>query len=317
MIIYTLLAVALTIPNEAVLVTRLTNLTNPETMHGQFLDRSSDPNTVSVAATGLGNLALAVAADRGWCEREFAVRNITQGFEFTIAANSPKNRGWLPHFTDLSGQPKPYSEISTIDTALFYAGMLQAAEVLKLTDLRQKIEAELKKIDTDFVMIDGYFSHGFYWDQKTGKPDMIKFTWSDTSEGVILYRLFNKPFSPKVSRVDYPLFVYCYPLLFFNEDNYFELLDQAIEYQTKTYGYAGVTATDGPTGYVVDDKQVISPLLLASISTRYPHVTETLDKLNVDPNIAAYHVPSQWKSDGELTIDLASAYILFVRLGKK
>ncbi len=313
MIIYTLLAVALTIPNEAVLVTRLTNLV---TDNGQIVDRASDHNTISVAATGLGNLALAVAADRGWCDREFAVRNITQGFEFTVNSNSPNNRGWLPHFTDVEGHPKPHTEISTIDTALFYAGMLQAAEVLKLTDLKKRIESELAKIDTDFVMVNGYFSHGFYWDPNTGKADLIKFTWSDTSEGVILYRLFNKPFEPKVSRVDYPLFVYCYPLLFFNEDNYFKLLDQAIEYQTKTYGYAGVTATDGPNGYVVDDSEVISPLLLASISERYPHVTETLEKLDVDPNISAYHVPSQWKTDDELTIDLASAYILFVRLGK-
>ncbi len=109
--------------------------------------------------------------------------------------------------------------------------MLRAAELLKDGKLLADVRAKLNLVDRELVLRDGVFTHGFYWPDEacTGidpddpasqcRPDIIPYTWNDSSEGLILYKLFDMPFPLKITRLDYPLFVYAYPLVFYDIRN--------------------------------------------------------------------------------------------------
>jgi len=316
--------------SESVYLDRIDTLRDSK---GLFLDRRSDPTTVSAAATGFGVLALAEGSSRGLRNREDTLEITRIAFERTVNANPKKNRGWLSHFTDSEGAPKPYSEVSTIDTAIFYFGMLRAAELLNAPEFQVQVRLSLSQIDTDFVLRDGYFIHGFHWTNEGSQrligaggnrssfveetPQFIPYMWNDSSEGAILYRLFDLPFQIQIRRTDYPLFVYAYPLCFYDDPVYETLLREAIEAQINLYGYWGVTSTNGPQGYVILDRNVISPVLIGGIATKYPVYLEALKSLVIQVSAVSMHLPTGWIDNDDLTIDLASAYILFSKFSRE
>jgi hypothetical protein len=296
------------------------------TENGLFVDRQSDRSTVSVAATGLGILALAEATTRGERDRQGTIELAWKAFRTTLAGNLPQNRGWLSHFTDPDGKPKSYSEISTIDTAIFYAGLLEASRRLEEPALELAIRVSMAKIDRSLVMREGVFLHGFYWDYPHDDPSLlpidaaprlIPYRWDDSSEGVILYRLFELPFPLKITRDDYPLFVYAYPLCFFDDPMYEQLLGVAIERQICDYGYWGVTSTDGPSGYVTYDRNIISPVLIGAVAAKFPHYLESLKDFQIPVGVGALDLSTGWVTHDDLTIDLASAYALFSRWSRQ
>ena len=279
--------------------------------NGLVLDRRSDRNTVSCAATGFTAYALALMVQRGTADPATTTTLLRRGFETTLAANPERNRGWLYHFTDAVGQGKPWSEVSTIDSALFYLGFLRAAETLDDAALLAEVRQAIQHVDTQWLMKDGYFIHGLYWSGT--RERRLPYTWDDTSEGVLLYRLFDLPFKPRITRHDYPLFVYYYPICFFDDPDYATKLGEAVKYQIDHYGYTGITAADGPEGYQADDPFVISPLALYAVSALVPAARETLAEYPVDRMVPAYHVGSGWIAPDRVTIDYGSAYILLVK----
>ncbi len=316
--------------DESAYLSRIENLRNEK---GLYLDRRSDPSIVSTAATGLGVLASAEAASRGLRDIDATKKIARTAFEQTVNSNCKRNRGWLSHFTDAHGVPRNSSEVSTIDTAIFYSGLLQASRLLKDQALESEILESLGRIDTQLVIRNGVFLHGFYWSEANVKnsdaatplemndpatdPQFIPHLWNDSSEGVILYHLFNLPFPMHITRTDYPLFVYAYPLCFFDDPVYDQFLQEAIEGQIARLGYWGVTATDGPKGYVTTDSDVISPVLIGGIATKYPKYLEPLKSIKIEATSGSMHLPSGWTSNDDLTIDLSSAYILFSRWSRQ
>jgi hypothetical protein len=300
--------------NESAYLDRIENLRNES---GLFADRLSDRSTISTAATGLGLLALAEGASRGLRDRAEVATLVRSALVQTVQSNPARNRGWLSHFTESDGTPKHSSEVSTIDTAIFYSGLLQAARLLDDEGLQNSIRSSLNQVDTELVMRDGVFLHGFNWRLDAGESsehrEFIPYKWNDSSEGAILYRLFDLPFPLQIRRTDYPLFVYAYPLCFFDDPTYESLLQQAIEEQIARFGYWGVTSTDGPEGYVTLDRYVISPVLIGGIATKFPQYLDSLKSLMIQPSAVSMHLPTGWTDSDDLTIDLASAYILYSR----
>lgn len=278
--------------------------------NGLVLDRQSDRTTVSCAATGFTAYALALMAKRQ-SDRDEVLEMMRKGFRTTLSQNPPRNRGWLYHFTDEHGVGKPWSEVSTIDSAIFYLGFLRAAETLGDEAFLAEIRHSLAQIDRELVLRDGYFIHGFYW--HNDEQRFLPYQWNDTSEGVMLYKLFDMPFEPRIVRHDYPLFAYYYPLCFFDLPRYERLLHDAVTYQFGRFGYTGITAGDGPHGYQSDDPTLISPLTLFALSSVFPEARSTLAKYAVDQMVPAYHVGSGWTASDRVTIDYGSAYILIVR----
>ncbi len=314
--------------------------------NGLVLDRNSDRRTVSSAATGLVGYALAVLADRGVAMREAVSAHLRRGFETTRAANPTANRGWLAHFTDADGTPKRHSEVSTIDTALFYAGLLEAAETLDLADLEPDVRSAVDAVDVAWLSRDGVFLHGLEWPAEPGgaEPRIIPYTWNDTSEGAILYRLFGLPFRPSTHRTDLPLFTYFYPLVLWPEwdetgsgrtggvawtpagadgtaapptapyryagPDYRRLLAAALAWQHRTLGHAGVTAADGPGGYTAFRPTLVSPLMLSSLAPRFAEAADTLRTHDLDATLPAYDLDAGWDAPDRLAIDYASYFLL-------
>ena len=112
----------------------------PET--GMIPDRTSK-STVSIAGVGFELSALPIGVERGWVSRDEA-RQRAELILRSLSAN-PDNRkaGMFYHFLDprTAGQPKEAYEraVSTIDSALFFAGAITASsyfggEVARLAD---------------------------------------------------------------------------------------------------------------------------------------------------------------------------------------
>jgi hypothetical protein len=102
---------------------------------GQVLDRARADNTTgkldsrhmaSVSATGFGLTALCIADSR----RYFPHKQIVDQVRRTLRWHAdvfPNDHGFYSHFTDCdTGVPAPGSEISSIDSSIFYCGALTA-----------------------------------------------------------------------------------------------------------------------------------------------------------------------------------------------
>jgi len=141
----------------------------------------------SIASTGFGLTAIAIAVERDWVEPEEARERVRITLEF-FAERATQEHGWFYHFLDpLTGERQWSCEISSIDTALLLAGVLTARQ--KFAD-----EPEIVRLATqiyhrvDFQwMLDGdpyLLSQG--WKPET---DFLDSRWDSYSELMILYLL--------------------------------------------------------------------------------------------------------------------------------
>jgi hypothetical protein len=264
---------------------------------GLALDRASDRNTVSVAASGFAMVNWALLL-----EREDALRRIHQCLTQTLKYNPPRNRGWLYHFTDQDGRPKDYSEVSTIDTAIWMAGAGKAASLLDDPELARRVESIKASIDVEWMRNGPYIRHGFHWRGDEMVP--IPCFWDSTfSEGALLYDVFDLEYSPTKIRPDLPLFVFYYPIVFKPRPEYFDYLRRAVEHQKQTLRHWGTTACDGPDGYQVNRPDIISPLAIATIQNFVPDAAEYLRNLPVTPTTPAYQPSTGWTAQDRIGID--------------
>lgn len=277
--------------------------------NGLVLDRLSDQTTVSCAATGFAAYSKAILVNKGLLDKDEAKAEIRQGFSSTLLHNPKENQGWLFHFTDQHGILKPYSEVSTIDTAIFYLGHLRAAELLRDEHLAKMVKDAVQKINVDLMLRDGYFVHGYHC--INGEIVWLNELWDDYNEGVLLYRLFNKEFTPIIHSPNLPLFVYYYPLCFFDDPLYVTSLQNAVKYQKDTLGYIGVTACDGPEGYQIGDPAIVSPLSIYA-AARYSDLAKN-ELLALEPKYnrmtPSFSMICPWVAQDKTIIDFASCYI--------
>ncbi len=277
--------------------------------NGLILDRTSDKTTVSCASTGLVSYSKAILAQRDVLDRTEVLDNIKAGFEATLAKNPAKNRGWLYHFTDEHGIPKSYSEVSTVDTAIFYLSYLRAATILEDQKFLAQVTKAINEIDLGFMMKGSYFMHGCFWSD--GQLVYIEELWDDYNEGVMIYRLFNKPFKAVIANaIDLPLFVYYYPLCFFDDAHYVAMLQKAVDFQEVAYGHIGVTACDGPDGYQVNEADIVSPLSVYAASIYSRKAADYLSKMTHSRLLPSFSATTKWECVDKLGIDFGSCYIV-------
>ena len=104
--------------------------------NGLVRDRSQSTSAASIAAVGFGLSAIATGIDRGWISREAGRERVltTLRFFWTAPQNASTSgatghRGFFYHFLDMTtGRRAGQSELSTIDTALLLAGVLDARQ---------------------------------------------------------------------------------------------------------------------------------------------------------------------------------------------
>lgn len=141
----------------------------------------------SIAATGFGYAVLAHAASVGRVPSKAVYNQLLKSTDFLLSVDH--FHGWFYHFMDWStGQRFGNSEISTIDTALFFAGALYAAQIFPGTELSRKIRGLFSRVDFDTMLTDGgkyptktTFSHG--WTPESG---YLRPQWETFAEQYIL-----------------------------------------------------------------------------------------------------------------------------------
>lgn len=157
-------------------------------------------NITSSAATGFGLTALCIAAERGWITKREARERVLTTLRF-FSERASQEHGWFLHWMDKrTGARRWNSESSSIDTALFLAGVLTArgyfagdAEVRRLaTKIYERVDFKW--------MLAGHptlLSHG--WRPETG---FLKPRWDTYSEHLILQLLaVGSPTHPVTPRV--------------------------------------------------------------------------------------------------------------------
>jgi hypothetical protein len=163
---------------------------NPAT--GLVLDRARTDGTpvagiASIASTGFGLTALAIAAARRWIEPAGALERVRVTLRF-FAKQVPHVHGWFYHWMDAAtGDRRWNSEISSIDTALLLAGVLAAAQYFRDdAEAARLARAIYERVDFRW-MLNGspsLLSHG--WKPESG---FLPHRWDSYCELMILYVL--------------------------------------------------------------------------------------------------------------------------------
>lgn len=169
--------------------------------NGLVKDRSTPDSTCSIAATGFGLSAILVAIDRGWIPRDageerllVTLRTFADGKQGPEPAETIGYRGWFYHFLEMDsatrGVKKWKSELSSIDTALLLAGILDVREYFNGTDPRARqirglCETIFRRVDWAWMADGGDLLRGG-WNSETG---FIAHRWQGYNEAMLLYLL--------------------------------------------------------------------------------------------------------------------------------
>lgn len=242
----------------------------------------------SAATTGFGLSALCIAADRGWVPRVAARARAATTLRF-LAEKAPRERGWFYHWMDVrTGERVWNSELSSIDTAILLAGVLTAKACFPGDEeIAARADAVVDAVDYPWMLAGDPALLSMGWYPERG---FIPSRWDTYSEGPLLYILgaaSRKRPLPEASwrawKRDWttyagirylhpgtPLFTHQYPHAWVDYrgrrdvdgTDYFEnsvlatrahrrfCLDLAAEFPGYTEDVWGITASDGPKGYV-------------------------------------------------------------------
>ncbi len=165
--------------------------------NGLVRDNTRYGSPSSIAAVGLALACWPVACERGFCERSEAVQRVLATLRFF--AESPQgpepdatgHRGFFYHFLDLeTGRRAHQCELSTMDSAILFAGALVAAEYFDRGDAD---EAAIRRLAVDLYRaadwewaLDGGLAVRHGWTPEGG---FLPFRWRGYSEGMLLYVL--------------------------------------------------------------------------------------------------------------------------------
>ena len=237
----------------------------------------------SIAAVGFGLAALTVGADRGWIGKDAAEAQVKTTLKF-FSEKMESVHGFFYHFVDMETGKRVWNcEISSIDTALFLAGALTAAQYFGDPEIKDLAKRLYDRADWKW-MANGspYLAMGW-----TPEKPFLSSVWSDYNESSVMYILaMGSPTFPltagswtaiKRQRGVYkghelisspPLFTHQFSHAFIDFRNkrdafadYFEnsvqatlanrqfCIDSAESFKTYGKNSWGLTASIGPDGY--------------------------------------------------------------------
>lgn len=245
--------------------------------------KGATASPASIASVGFALTAYPVGVSRDWIDYGTA-RDMTLTTLRFFWEHAPHEHGFFYHFMDMqTGQRIKNSELSPIDTALFLAGVLFAAEYYEdpaIRDLAQKIYA---RVDWKW-MLNGGKTFAMSWSPETR---FQRHRWDHYNESMIMYLLaigapansipassWKEIVRPVGSYAGYrtikmgPLFTHQYSHVWvdFRHKNdgfadYFKnsidavlanrafCMDQSSKYKSYGPNSWGLTASDGPGGY--------------------------------------------------------------------
>lgn len=155
---------------------------------GLVSDSSSHGSSASIAGSGLMLACNAVAAERGYIGRDEAARRTLRALQFLTGMSL---NGFFYHFLDPeTGERAGRSELSTIDSAILFAGALVVAEYF---DRDSEIENDIRRLGTDLYLGADWewasprapvISHGW-----TPEKGFLRYDWRGYNEAMLLYIL--------------------------------------------------------------------------------------------------------------------------------
>ena len=161
---------------------------NPQT--GLVKDRCNvrvnDHTTVaSIAATGFGLTALCIGEKRGWVSLREAEARVLATLRF-LWDKLPNHRGFFFHFADVNtGERLWDSEVSSIDTAILFCGVLSCRQHFRNPEIRRLARTLFDRAEWNWLAEDTpLLSHG--WMPEVG---FLPYRWDDYSELMMMYLL--------------------------------------------------------------------------------------------------------------------------------
>ncbi len=164
--------------------------TNPGT--GLTRDRacnfksSEEIAVASIANTGFALSAYCIGAERGWVSREEALaRTLATLSAFAADSYVRHVRGFYPHFVNLfSGSDESGTEVSTIDTVLFLAGLLTAEQYFGDTEVSRLAKIIGNRVDWNWARNNHphFVSHGL-----DNQGRFLNSAWGSSTEALLIY----------------------------------------------------------------------------------------------------------------------------------
>ena len=115
---------------------------------------SADHTVASIAAIGYALAAYGIGEKRGWMTHADAVAR-TRRTIHSMLTLAPKHEGWYYHWLDWkTGQRQWKSEVSTIDSAIFFSGLIIAEEALKDSRITADTDKILGAINWHYFLTD-------------------------------------------------------------------------------------------------------------------------------------------------------------------
>ena len=153
--------------------------------------KENNANISSIASTGYALAAYAIGAKRGWLDRKDALKRARLTLRTVLTKLEGKN-GWYFHFVDWkTGKREWNCELSSIDSALLFAGMVMADRGFGDAEYSGLAKRVLDRIDWKWMMTDGgakpgaqTFCHG--WKPESG---FLNARWGSFCEHMFLYIL--------------------------------------------------------------------------------------------------------------------------------
>ncbi len=165
--------------------------------NGLVKDNTRYGSPSSIAAVGLALSCYAAGVERGYMTRDEAVERTSTTLRFF--AKSPQgperdatgHRGFYYHFLDMKTGARAHDcELSTIDSAILFAGMLSAAayfdrESAGEREIRRVADRLYRRADWRWALNGGKaVSHG--WTPESG---FLPYRWEGYNEALVLYAL--------------------------------------------------------------------------------------------------------------------------------
>jgi len=159
------------------------DFTNKKT--GLVKDSSRVSSPASIASTGFGLIAWALAKENGWASYDESYTVLLKMMLFLRDKAEHENGFFYHMISTRSGKRVWSSEASSIDTALLIAGALYAGDVFKGTEIQQIAGELYDRVDWDWMTNNSdLICHG--WKPETG---FLPYYWDMYSEHLILQAL--------------------------------------------------------------------------------------------------------------------------------
>lgn len=167
--------------------------------NGLIKDRNTSWSPSSIASVGFGLSAICIGVDRGWVTREAAkdrvlttLKTFWQKPQGSAASGTIGYKGFFYHFIDMNTATRTWnSELSSIDTGLLLAGILDAQQYFVGTDsietlIRAYADSIYRRVDWNWMR---NFSPGIMMEWKPETQFGTMGYWIGYNEAMILYIL--------------------------------------------------------------------------------------------------------------------------------